>query len=86
MAQSVVDPSNLKSFQRISQEDLRYLKELGKAIDFARESRQAQQVEPEKEKVALRQLPRKFFNLLKSSVGKMMYETVPTHEVYASRE
>jgi hypothetical protein len=31
-------------------------------------------------------LPRKLFELLKGSVDRMLYETVPTHEVYASRD
>jgi hypothetical protein len=95
MAQDNIDPSNLKSFQRISLEDARYLKELGKAIAFARahagqsSDSEGQKAETKKESfdwMPIGLLPGRLFELLKSSVDKMLYETVPTHEVYASRE
>jgi len=88
MAKCEMDPANLKSFQKISQEDLRYLKELGKATAGAREMAAAS-LHTEamvKEKFSLSLLPQKIMQWIGDSAERLLYETVPTNEVYASRE
>jgi len=90
MAKCEMDPANLKSFQKISQEDLRYLKELGKATAGARElTAIADEVHNEpmpREKFALNLLPMRIKTWISTTVDRLLYETVPANEVYASRE
>jgi len=88
MAKSEMDPANLKSFQKISQEDLRYLKELGKATAGARELAAASlHTEPMvKEKFAITLSPMKIMNWIGDTAERLLYETVPSNEVYASRD
>ena len=86
MANFEVDPSNLKSFQRISPEDLRYLKELGEAIAVSRQEKKARSGEIKINLLELIFNPKKLVLHCKNSLDKMLYETVPVTQVYASRE
>ena len=88
MTQSAVEPSNLKSFQRISQEDVRYLKELGKSSAFASQCHDSDKLHGKGQPFDLRKFTsyKQVFNLIKGSVDKLLYENVPSHDVYASRE
>ena len=79
MADCEMDPANLKSFQRISQEDLRYLRELGEATAQAHNEKAPVKLE-------LKQLPAKILTLIENTIERLFFETVPAHEVYASRE
>jgi hypothetical protein len=86
MAKCDVDPSNLKSFQRISLEDLSYLKDLDQAVASSKRWEAPPHGEIGRKDRKLHFLPRKFFNMLKDSLDKLLYETVPVNEVYAARE
>ena len=86
MANMLVDPSNLKSFQRIAPEDLRYLKELGEATALSRKLEEARGKEKRINILELIFNPQKLVLFCKESLDKMLYETVPDTQVYAARE
>ncbi len=86
MAQIMEDPSNLKSFQRISLEDARYLKALGSAMALARELSDLALAAKKEEKFDLKLTFNRLVEQLKTALDKMLYETATTHDVYASRD
>jgi hypothetical protein len=86
MTKTLVEPSNLKSFQRISPEDMLYLKELGEAIALTRAQEEGRKLKKETQFLELIMQPRKVFHLLKDALDKLLYETVPADETYSSRE
>jgi hypothetical protein len=81
-----IEPSNLKSFQRISPEDLRYLKELGQEIALARTPDKPQQSGCRINVLELLLDPKKLRRICRVLLDRVLYETVPVSQVYASRE
>ena len=84
MANCEMDPANLKSFQKISLEDARYLQALGKATAFARQSAAGRM--QARGGINLRRCKDFFLSLFGRTMDKMLYETVPASEVYTARE
>ena len=74
-SQKSIDPNNLKSFQRISAQDMRYLKELGDAA-----ARQREMANPTKVSLAekFRRAVDFHAKTIRRLVDKMFYENVPS--------
>jgi flagellar motor switch protein FliM len=79
--QKSIHPSNLKSFQRISAQDMRYLKELGDAA-----ARQREMSDPTK--ISLGQKLRRAVDFhvqtVRRLVDRLLYENVPAENTLIS--
>jgi hypothetical protein len=80
-----IDPANLKSFQRISEEDMRYLRE----VDRVRRESLAAGEDEMRETIPLRQRLRAASitarKIMRRMLNKIIYERVPADKSYSER-